>query len=88
MEETKYGIKLAPSKRAVDAFPNDESSSIPEIINIRSDSMMLLPVCVSCRGTIASCEIMVSFWSVEADGNHKNDYSLEFKSSIPNVVQF
>lgn len=46
VEETMYGMKLVPSKRAVDAFPNDESSNEPEIISIRSDSMILLAACV------------------------------------------
>ena len=52
-----YGIKLDPSKSAEDAPPKDESVKAPDIRSMRSDSMMPLAECVSCKGTIMSWEI-------------------------------
>ena len=40
--DVMYGIKLWPSNNAAEALPKDESSRRPEIMSIRSDSMMLL----------------------------------------------
>ena len=34
--ETMYGLKDCPSNSADDAFPNEESESVPEIISTRS----------------------------------------------------
>lgn len=58
-----YGKKFCPSNNAVDAFPNTDESSDPDTISMRSFSMMLLLVWVSCRGTNASCEMSLFPWS-------------------------
>ena len=49
-----YGKKFCPSNNAVDAFPNTEESSDPDTISMRSFSIMLLLVWVSCRGRRAA----------------------------------
>lgn len=57
--DTMYGRKFWPSKSTDDAFPNDESEIEPETMSTRSLSMMLLPLCVFCRGTMTSCATSV-----------------------------
>lgn len=62
--DTTKGVKVEPSNSAADAFPNDESVSVPETIRTRSDSIMLLPSCVFCRGTMVNCATSVVPWRV------------------------
>ena len=79
--DTMYGINDWPSKRAEDAFPNEESESVPDTMRTRSDSMMPLPSCVFCRGTIVNCETSVVPSSVEPSKRSMRDQveELHFK---------
>lgn len=47
-------MNVCPSNNTRDAKPKDESDSAPDIINILSDSTMLLELCVFCRGTMSN----------------------------------
>ena len=63
--DTTKGVNDAPSNRADEALPKDESDSVPDIIKTRSGSMIPLLACVFCRGTMVNCETSVPLWRVE-----------------------
>lgn len=50
-------MNVSPSNNTKDAEPKDESDSAPDIINILSDSTILLELCVFCRGTMNNWEM-------------------------------
>ena len=55
--DTTKGMNDAPSNRADEALPKDESDSVLDIIKTRSGSMVPLIACVFCGGIMANCEI-------------------------------
>lgn len=74
--ETIYGMKLCPSNSTAEAFPNDESCKLPEIMSILSCSMMLLAECVFWRGTMVSWVTFVTSAKLEFDGSGDGELAL------------
>lgn len=76
-------MKLCPSNSTAEAFPNDESCKLPEIMSILSCSMMLLAECVSWRGTMVSWVTFVTSAKLESSVDQVWPFQKDMNELVP-----
>jgi hypothetical protein len=59
-------MKEFPSYNTEETFPKLDDAIAPDIISMRSCSMMLFASCVSCNGTNASCAMLLELSKPES----------------------